>query len=362
MNILILANTPYQIIVAIQLANTEFHNDNVDLLVSDNIAQYETVINRITKCKLFNNVSKLISKDLKWQSWKYTMLSCCYGQNISNRIPLLKMKKYDWYLFANTGGVAECIGTYLNKKKNTQLAMYEDGFVSYTDFYKGEIETAIHPANLKSKLLYFARKRSVAYLSRYYVFNPNLINTWQFPFDIVRIKPIDKDTLPLLNIAFNYTHTNIFENYKYIFFEESYFADGKIIGDMEVVEDIAKNVGKENLLIKIHPRNPFNRFAEKGYNTNSDTSTPWEIIALNLNLTNKVLITIASGSSITSYFISGVKASKSILLYEMERINPKLLTPSIEVFNKICKTNDYFVYPHNQVELVNSLNYSSIES
>ena len=350
-NILILANTPYQIIVAIQLANTEFHNDNVDLLVSDNIAQYESVIDRISKCRLFNSVSKLISKDLKWPSWKYTLLLNLYGNNISKRIPSLRTQKYDWFLFANTGGVAECIGTYLNKKTNTKLAMYEDGFVSYTNFYKGEIETAIHPVKLKSKLLYFVRKRSVAYLSRYYVFNPSLINTWQFPFDIVRIKLIDKSTLPLLNTAFNYTPTNIFEKYKYIFFEESYFADGKIIGDMEVVEDIAKSVGKENLLIKIHPRNPFNRFAEKGYNTNSDTSTPWEIIALNLNLTNKVLITIASGSSITSYFISGVKAIKSILLYEMEGVNSKLLTPSIEVFNKICKHNDYFVYPHTKEEL-----------
>ena len=155
MNILIIANTPYQIIVAIQLANTEFHNDNVDLLVSDNIAQYESVIDKISKCRLFNSVAKLISKDLKWQSWKYTLLSFFYGNNISKRIPSLRAKKYDWFLFANTGGVAECIGTYLNKKTNTRLAMYEDGFVSYTNFYKGEIETAIHPINLKSKLLYF---------------------------------------------------------------------------------------------------------------------------------------------------------------------------------------------------------------
>ena len=355
MRVLFSVNTPYQMIVAIQLTLTEFQNDTVDVLVTDNIAQYTTIADRANQSGAFNCVYTIKTKDIEWHSWKYTTLGLIYNQEIYRRFPALMKNQYDIFLFGNSGGVSECIATLLRKSNNTLLCMYEDGFVAYSDFYYNEITSAFRPNSLKSKLIYLHTKRAPYYIKKYYVFNPELLIGWDFPFEISKIKKIDESTRPILNAVFSYG-TNC-DNYdcNYIFFEESYFADGQDVGDVEIVKAIANIVGKENLMVKIHPRNPENRFKKMGFITNEDTSIPWEIIALNIDLQKKKLITIASGSSITSYFVSGRSAEKSVLLYEMESIDRNMLTPSLVVFDKICKNDSYFAYPHTIDELKKEL-------
>lgn len=355
MRVLFAVNTPYQMIVALQLTSTEYQNDEVDVLVTDNIAQYISIAEKAKQSGAFNCVYTMKAKGKKWPSWKYTALGFIYNKEIYRLFPAIKNNKYDIFLFANSGGVSECIATLLRKMQHTSLCMYEDGFVAYSDFYYKEIESAIYPNNLKSKLIYLHTKRAPFYIEKYYVFNPELLKNWKFPFEIREIKKIDQETIPILNSVFDYEKTHENYDFDYIFFEESYFADGQEVGDVDIVEAIANIVGKENIKIKIHPRNPENRFEKLGFETNKETSTPWEVIALNINLQGKKLITISSGSSITSYFISGKKADKSILLYEMEGINRSKLTPSLVVFDKICKNDSYFVYPHTMDELKNIL-------
>ena len=177
---------------------------------------------------------------------------------------------------------------------------------------------------------------------------------WKPVFEILPIKKVqkdDKEYINMLNVIFGYNSMNDIYDKKIVFFEESYYADGNDIGDVEIVNYIASVVGKENIFIKIHPRNPINRFAELGYKTNRNTVIPWEITAMNEDFSDKTLITIASGSSITSYFMSSNEAGKSILLYDMEGIDKSKLTPTIDVFDAICKKVGYFIYPKTKDEL-----------
>ena len=64
----------------------------------------------------------------------------------------------------------------------------------------------------------------------------------------------------LVNRAFGYEISTDRYDRKYLFFEESFFADHYPINDPELVDRLAQRVGKENLMVKIHPRNPVNRF------------------------------------------------------------------------------------------------------
>ncbi len=91
---------------------------------------------------------------------------------------------------------------------------------------------------------------------------------------------------------------------------ESYFEDGIALLDVEYVEELGKVVRKENLLIKIHPRNPENRFEKRGVMTNRDIAIPWKLIAVKKKLENTTLITIASASGVASYFLTNEKAKK----------------------------------------------------
>ena len=73
------------------------------------------------------------------------------------------------------------------------------------------------------------------------------------------------------------------------------------------MKQLAQQVGKENIMVKIHPRNPENRFEKLGFKTNKDTSIPWEVILMNIDdVSNKVFITIASQAILNPIMIFGL--------------------------------------------------------
>ena len=52
---LIIANTYYQVIFAMQMRNTIFKRDDVDLIITDHSKNADVVCENIKKCKYFNN-------------------------------------------------------------------------------------------------------------------------------------------------------------------------------------------------------------------------------------------------------------------------------------------------------------------
>ena len=93
-----------------------------------------------------------------------------------------------------------------------------------------------------------------------------------------------------------------------VFFEESYPCDGVDIGDVALLDRVAKLVGKENVLVKTHPRNQVNRFALAGYRTNQDPSVPWELVALNHSFAGTVFLTVGSSAATNPWCVLGIPA------------------------------------------------------
>ena len=48
-----------------------------------------------------------------------------------------------------------------------------------------------------------------------------------------------------------------------VVFEESHSFEGFEVPDVEIVDKVANKVGRNNIMIKIHPRNPYNRISPK---------------------------------------------------------------------------------------------------
>ena len=148
-----------------------------------------------------------------------------------------------------------------------------------------------------------------------------------------------------LNAIFNYNSIHDKYDEKVIFFEESYVADGIIVNDIELVECLAKIYGKENIIVKIHPRNPENRFKKLGYKTNVDTNIPWEVIALNIDLDTKILVSMTSTAVVSSFLLFHSNA-KMIMEYKYFSIDNERLSKTIEVIEKIKE-----VFPDRFFEL-----------
>lgn len=352
-NILIMCSSAFQIIAATRIRQSLLIDETVDLLITDQLANCELIRNRISKTKLFDNVYIFKIKDYNWKNWKHTWFGYVYNIQIICRFSEVQEKHYKSFFFANisSGSASSCLATFLKERDHTELCMFEDGFASYSPLYKREFDKVFYNHSFRQSLIYGLKKPGYYYIDKYYVSEPDILNGWKYPFSIAKIPQLSEDAVKALNDIFDYANCKDKYEEQYIFFEESYYADGKDVGDVEIVRKVADIVGKDKIIIKIHPRNPHNRFSELGFKTNLDTSVPWEIIALNIDIEDKTLITIASGSSITSYFVSNKKAKKSILLYEFRDIDKNQLTSTIPVFDEICKGNKYFCFPKNWDEL-----------
>ena len=139
---------------------------------------------------------------------------------------------------------------------------------------------------------------------------------------------------------------------KYIYFEECYFAETGYMEDVELINTLAEKVGKENIMIKIHPRNPENRFEKLGYKTNKDTFIPWEVILMNNDFSDKVLIAIGSQTILTPYMLFGMNM-KSYSLYHCLKEKPDLLNgPLFDVIMNFYNKYNENIIMYDSVERI----------
>lgn len=67
---------------------------------------------------------------------------------------------------------------------------------------------------------------------------------------------------------------------------------------------VANLVGKDNLLIKIHPRDLRTIYSDNGFNVDKNSLIPWEAIQLSSDFSDKVFLTINSGSVLSGSTMS----------------------------------------------------------
>ena len=72
--------------------------------------------------------------------------------------------------------------------------------------------------------------------------------------------------------------------------------DGKKIEEDQLVKQLAESLGKDNVIIKVHPRDTRNIYRNMGLEILENSEIPWEIIQLNNEFSDKIFISLSSGS------------------------------------------------------------------
>lgn len=331
MNIIAICGSSYQVLVLNKILDENYKNDSVTLVLLDTIAQVEDLYYNAREEKKFSKVWLWRVKD----KFKFTKVSrvyqCVMGWRASLRImqPYINGKeKYDVLLYSNNSPIVLHVMNVLShNNSDIVFEMFEDGFSTYSD-YIGNFFASLKKISKFSWKIF--RKTSMLY-----VFNEQIMG-WKPEFEVKNIgTSFSEPCRERINRIFSYDE--LIDDYrkKIIFFEESYAADGKMIDDIELLEHISKIVGKENIIVKIHPRNPTNRFAEKGYITNTNISIPWEVIVLNLNCKSTIFITMASNAAMNPFFLFG-KKNRAILLFKCTSYSESLYAPIVAFDNKLC--------------------------
>lgn len=209
------------------------------------------------------------------------------------------------------------------------LCRYEEGYSSYTN------TTSTSP---KSKRIIQLRNnviknRPSLKWDKFYVFEPSLLLK-KYDSEIVRINQQYAGDVCFRNFITTIfqTQTEVLKyDKKYIIFEESFNSDGYEIDDVELYAKIITSVGKDNIMVKMHPRSKSNRFSDFGIKVIEPNGVPWEAIALSGATKNSVFLALGSGSVINSRMLAG-SDSRAILLYKCLRNKPSAFNDNFKIF------------------------------
>lgn len=309
-SVLLICNTPFQIMMACHIAMLYYKDYDIDITISEGIKGGETLAQNAQNVTLFRRVFFIKNKKTFLSSPSFLgrcKYVCGRIREVWNNWTIAKnlaKNKYDACLFSNISILTKLFTSILKKHNpNVHLAIFEEGLVTYTRLYSsGDAPTSLYRR-------FIDRMGLLTKIDTLYLCHPYLLE-WDLPNGtIVHLQPINKNNTELivaLNTIFDYNQCEDVYDKRIVFFEESHVFEGFDVPDVDIVNQIANVVGKEEIMIKIHPRNPENRFSKLGFKTNKNTSIPWEVILLNQSFDNKIFVTISSGAVVSPYLYLGI--------------------------------------------------------
>lgn len=338
--ILVICNTYYQLIVAIQIAETLWNKSEVDIVISDQSKGAFNVYFNLKKIDIFHKVY-----------WRENTTLCQQGSHYLRT--LVKMKKiilgcrdaeitaqhYDELVYYNPDTFTYGIYDRL-KKKNRELvcSRYEEGILSYEDseFLQN---SRLNVCNIIRKKI--GKPIMDENTKNFYCFYPEFYKGKLIPVTIPRI--FDYRAIgAILQKLFNVDSEALIINEKYIFFTSVYdFEGGEPIGEAELVREVAEIVGVENLIIKTHPRDNRDIFKNSGLHIYKYSEIPWEAVQLNNDFSSKVLMTVNSGSVVGANMMMEKKA-KALFLYKCcnYKVNQSAVGTSLMIDRFISEIGD----------------------
>ena len=314
-NILIVVNTYYQLILALQLKNTIFKHANITIMLSDHSNGSEQIFHNVSNYQVFDKTFYSRTKGIRKNRGIFERLrdfkSSMTSHNRYSKYLDADESIYDELIFFNyfldVYGLFAAVST---KNKNVKVSMFEEGILSYNSF-----PTQTRGQKTINMLRHIMSKPIITNnFASFYCFYPELYKGTLNPVPIPRITATS-ETADVLRKIFHPDLSRYTQ--RYIFFTSVYdFEGGAPIGEFEIVCKVAELVGKDNLLIKIHPRDSRTIYLDNGFNVDINCSIPWEVIQLSSDFSDKVFLTVNSGSVLAGSFMSE-KPVRTFYMYRL---------------------------------------------
>ncbi|MCC8051727.1 MAG: alpha-2,8-polysialyltransferase family protein [Clostridiales bacterium] len=302
MSKIFICDNVYTTFVAIVMKMQMFSHEDVDIILNNRTPGSDDRTERLKKWNLFRNVYYFNTYDCYDDSRKigpYCKKIKCMFMGCRKYTDQLALDYTDIYTLH-----AECLTSAIVREnglvgKNINVHFIEEGYGSYTKAFSDMEFENLNGWRVLCESV--AQKVSNVKLARnmvkdIYVFEPDMM-MWNPPFPVKKIEKPDFDRYPalkkLINDVFCYDlAAKEYEGKKLIYFEDCIYQQAGDNSDMDIVNQLAGLVGKNNFLIKLHPRTRNNRFEGK-YDTASIQGILWEVIAMNMPDDSKMtLVTI----------------------------------------------------------------------
>lgn len=276
-------DTLYQVIVAccVQKQNQE----TAVIILTDHTYGMDRI------CARINKYTSLFQKAYYVEAKKYSLIN-----NYSN-----KLIDEELLAFVTNNDCMECKHIFVGslepymrrlikvfkcdlRRDELNIGIIEDGFSTYS--YFGEtINKYEYKDNIHELFLY----------------DPSLIS-WHSDIKLTQINKIhfaSEEFVKELNKIFGYYELEDKYCEKYIVLSSAAEEIAPVKNKNDILNCLAEHVGKENIIIKTHPRMKKDYYIELGFHVNNNSNVPWEIIAFNMDFSNKIIISNCSGSLYT---------------------------------------------------------------
>lgn len=298
--ILIICNTLFQVVVAVQLKLTLFANDEVDVHVSDHSVGSELVVNGLSRTGMFSKVEYRCTKDEISQAPRKKVaafLRSCMGYGSQAAYP-----DYDEIIFYNLNmPVYDLADSAIGGSEQTRFSGMEEGVLSY-----GRMAYGKSPELLDRARLFTGHRPILGSIDVFYCFFPSIAKNngpWVRTVEIPSLQLNMAAMREVLCEVFQYAPQRI--KYPFVYFASSSDIDGAGYGETELVLRLADYVGRTNLLVKKHPRDKRTVYEDAGLAVMGRSDVPWEIAQICGVADESVCLTISSGSFINAAALIG---------------------------------------------------------
>lgn len=361
-NQLIYCNTLYQLMVAINIKKNILEKANVDIVLTDHTVGMKKIAMRLKEKAVFREIFYVEVREIDKGE------KCLYNKNnkFEKVFGIKKQVEKKMHLYAEYESLwgacptefSRLLYSYLCIKSKRTLDYYcfEDGLATYCDAH----EWFVVPRGIKHRILnrkLAGRRDMIEGLKGMWVFKPELLKC-PLPCEVFRLPMFDDQNIQMINLlneVFGYNEIcEKYENYRYIYFEQTFKAIGD--RDVEILKEVANKVGVDNIIVKLHPRSMYDRFEKHGFKTNAVLTVPSELILLNCNPNKTKLVSVFSSSLVVPWFSFGLRFKTITLLKLFDRSTEKTLKRMYDFFVELNKKDaEMFALPESIEEAVSIL-------
>jgi hypothetical protein len=338
--ILMIATTYYQLIMAVQMNDTIFKDDEITLLLLDRSQHAEQICERLRENKIFAEVHHIKEKRIMQRGPLEHYKDCfqavfCKSNWYAYYLDGIKDLRFDavmYYSHESSMYWLYCILYEYNK--DIEVSLFEEGIMSY-DVWLGE--------GLRKKLTALrhalGKKAVQDAFDKFYCLYPSVYNGTLKPVQVPKITRGSR-CADILRVIFDVDGSTLAYPEKYIFFAGmSDLEGGEPVGEYQLACKIAELVGKDNLLVKTHPRDPRKIYEENGFHVDN-SAVPWEVMELTRDFSDKILMTLTSTTVLSGYLLTDTAAERGYYLFLLCDTSKNPLTQKCEAVARNLLNNE----------------------
>jgi len=351
---LIVADSFFELMLSAWMIENEKSNDINDLIITDRNSNAEEIYNNLLECDLFNKVYFIKAKGfLKGMIKDKELLDevtenpDAYRRECINYIDKFfgdDENQYDTFITSELDIFSRCV-YYYHKLKNNSI---KSEFVGEGFFACGGLQRSMDLI-INSD---YSFKDVIEDYTKLWIYED--MKEYCKADKIAYFPSVNSDRerfCKLVNKIFGYMPHKKRYHKKILFFEGSFGADNGNAGEVEIIKKMISIVGKENILIKRHPRNLDNPFEKLGVKVIEESYIPWEVVVANGDCEQCIFVTINSGSVICPILFNMSAddcKNKGVLLYKIISFSSEFTNSQVgkvyyESLYKILEKSDLLI-------------------